>query len=83
MSHGGGGQGNTNGAHGCSQGDSASTCSTRRRPGGHQRPSGHQAAAQEGRGKSLGLVDLCRKRRRAEWVWDCKGVKTLDQQVKA
>lgn len=81
MSHGGGGQGNTNGAHGCSQGDSASTCSTRQLPGGHQRPLGHQAAAQEGRGKSLGLVDLCRKSRRAEWVWDCYGVKTLDQQV--
>lgn len=56
----------------------ASTHSTLRLPGGHQKPSGHRAAAWEGRGQSLGLVGLCRRRMRVEWVWDCKGVKTLD-----
>lgn len=90
MSHGEGGQGNTNaslptGAPGVTH-PAASTCRTLWLPGGHQKPLGHplpsphcQAAAWEGRGHSLGLVGLCRRRMRAEWVWDCKGMKTLDE----
>lgn len=83
VSHGEDGQWNTNawvptGAPGETH-LAESTHSTLRLPGGHQKPSGHQAAAWEGRGQSLGLVGLCRRRKREERVWDCKGVKTLDE----
>lgn len=40
---------------------------------------GHQAAAWEGRGQSLGLMGLYRTRMGVMWVWNCKGMKTTNE----